>query len=353
MHRFREDIRFPALTSDGDSLSGKDLNYFSRESSTELRQFALQPIVGLARQQFGSEALFRAGWEDIFSGDPSAASRIMLDNWFLYGLDEMIGGRPVFLNCTRETLTSGYLSLLPRSAVLEILESVAPDDEVICACWALKAAGFRFALDDFESSENMQKFLDLADFIKVDFRQSGCRERAHMLNSLKLTGATLIAEKIESEEEFLQALEEGFTLFQGYWTAEQTHYANQGEPLDLITCLCILEALEEPGFDVDALAALVSLESSVECRLLRRANWASHPGAVIDLTRDALELVGKEDLRKIVALAMNAASELDTASRPTYSRSATMRYGTDVLARWMETGAHIPWWYQPSRRIIH
>ena len=89
--------------------------------------------------------------EDPFTSDPKIASRIMLDNWLLYGFEELIGGRAVFLNCTRETLLSGFLSLLPHSAVFEIPEAVNPDEEVLTVCRSLKAAGYRFALDDFES----------------------------------------------------------------------------------------------------------------------------------------------------------------------------------------------------------
>ena len=148
------------------------------EQTSESRQFALQPIVGTNKQPFGSEALFHAGWEDAYCGDPNITSRIMLDNWLLYGFEELSGGRAVFLNCTRETLMSGFLSLLPPSAVFEIPESVKPDDELLSVCRSLKAAGYRLALDDFESPESMEGFLDLADLIKVDFRHSGRRERA-------------------------------------------------------------------------------------------------------------------------------------------------------------------------------
>jgi c-di-GMP-related signal transduction protein len=280
----------------------------------EFRRFALQPIVAANERRFGSEALFRMGREDVFTGDPDLASVIMLDNCLLYGLEEVIGGGAVFLNCTRETLMSGLLSLLPRSAVLEVLEWVEPDEEVLAVCRELKAAGYRIALDDFKSLENMEMFLDLADFIKVDFRHSGRRERACMLHGLKLTRAALIAEKIESEEEFQQAIEEGFTLFQGFWVAERMNHARESVPLDVIQCARILEALEDPGFDVNELAELVSLESGIECRLLRRANWASPAGEVIDLTRDALNVAGKADLEKIVTLAMAATPDEDARS---------------------------------------
>jgi c-di-GMP-related signal transduction protein len=98
---------------------------------TVQRQFAVEPIVYPNRQGFGAEALFRAGWDDSSSSDPTVTSRIMLDNWLVYGLDELIGRSAVFVNCTRETLISGFHLLLPHSAVFEPQESVEPDAEVL------------------------------------------------------------------------------------------------------------------------------------------------------------------------------------------------------------------------------
>ncbi len=308
------------------------------QEPSEFRRFTLQPVVGRNKQRFGSEALFRTGSQDSFVADANTASRIMFDNWLLYGFEELISGRAIFLHCTRETLLSGFLSLLPHSAVFEIPESLRPNDEVLLACRSLKASGYRFALDDFESPENMEKFLDLADFIKVDFRNSRHRKRASMLRDLKLTQATLIAAKVESEEDFRQAVEDGFELFQGSWGGESITYEKKADPLDLMKCTCIFGAVEEPIFAVDELAELVNLESGIQCRLLRRANWASSPSVVINSTRDAFEVVEKADLQKIVTLAMTAASKESIGFRSALrKRTATSYYGADALVQWMDT----------------
>ena len=166
-----------------------------------------------------------------------------------------------------------------------------------------------------------------------------------MLSDLKLTGATLIADKIESEEDFHLAVEEGFGLFQGCWVAESITYARNADPLDPMKCARILGELEDPVFDVDELAKLVNLESGIACRLLRRANWASSPNLEINSTRDAFEVAGVADLKKIVKLAMLAASEegMGFQSVPR-QRTAMNYYGADALIRWMEMGSRMPWW---------
>ena len=293
-------------TDPQDPLAKNDRNRgVSSDADTDShRHFALQPILSLSRRIVGHEALFRAGWEDKFQGDPNTATRIMIDNWLLYGFEDLTGGGLTFLNCTREALLSGLLTLLPRWAVFEILETVEPDEEVLKACRRLKKMGYLISLDDFESPETMEGFLSLADFIKIDFRTTGPNERARLIRRLRSTRAILIAEKIETEEEFLLAVWEGFKLFQGYYFHERASFAMTGDLPSQINCLRILETLSERGFAIKKLMDLIGLEPGISCRLLRRANWTAAQGSPVNTFFDALKLVGKSEFRKLVMLAM-------------------------------------------------
>ena len=268
------------------------------------RHFALQPIFNLSRAAIGYEALFRAGWDSHFSGESNIATRIMIDNWLLYGFEDLTGNRSTFLNCTREALVSGLLSLLPQWSVFEILESVEPDEEVLQACLRLKALGYRFSLDDFESPDRMEGFLGLADFIKIDFRLTSSKVRASLMRRLKNTGAALIAEKIETEEEYRSAVWEGFELFQGYYFLENASFAMTRDPLNEKNGLRLLKQLQRPGFAIGKLADLIDLEPGIGCRLLRKANWRMGQGSPVNSYREALEIVGKSEFMQIVTLAM-------------------------------------------------
>lgn len=270
------------------------------------RYFALQPILTVNRQVFAYEALYRAGWESQFSGDPDLATRIMIDNWLLYGFEDLTDGGLTFLNCTREALVSGSLTLLPRWAVFEILESVEPDDEVIGAIKSLKALGYLISLDDFVLSEKMAELLKLADFIKIDFRETGPAERSRILNEVRETGITLIAEKIETEAEYRSALWEGFQLFQGYYFLERASFAMSRDSLHPMNCLRLLETLQRPGFPIARLGELLDREPGLAARLLRSANWLAERGNPVNSIRDALRLLGKNEFRKLVRVAIRA-----------------------------------------------
>jgi c-di-GMP-related signal transduction protein len=137
----------------------------------------------------------------------------MIDNWLLYGFKDASTRTLTFLNCTRDALLSGLLTLLPKWAVLEVLETVQPDREVVKVCRRLKKLGYLISLDDFESTEKMEEMVELAGFIKIDFRNTTIYERRRLLRKLHGSKARLIAEKVETEAEFLMAKWEGFQLF--------------------------------------------------------------------------------------------------------------------------------------------
>jgi c-di-GMP-related signal transduction protein len=189
----------------------------SGSDACDYRFLGLQPIFNRRRKIFGYEALSRSGWDNRFTGDSDAATTLMVGDWMFHGIDELTGGRRTFLNCTREALLRGLLTLLPPSTVIELLETVEPDKEVLGACRRIKALGYQIALDDFQHSEKMQGLIELADYVKVDFRLSAKEERREIIRCLKSSATRLVAEKIETNEEFEMALGEGFQLFQGYY----------------------------------------------------------------------------------------------------------------------------------------
>ena len=74
---------------------------------------ARQPILDLRGRVHGYELLFRAGPEAVFRGDGDFATRTMLDNSVLFGMDKLTGGLPAFINCTAQALTERLVDVLP------------------------------------------------------------------------------------------------------------------------------------------------------------------------------------------------------------------------------------------------
>jgi EAL and modified HD-GYP domain-containing signal transduction protein len=278
------------------------------EPPDALRYVARQPIMDLHGRVHGYELLFRAGPEAAFRGDGDLATRTMLDNTVIFGLERLTGGLPAFVNCTREALTEEMVHVLPASmTVLEILESLEPTPALIAACRKLKAFGFRLALDDFTFKPKWGPLVELADYIKVDFTLSCRQEREAILKRLRAVTVALVAEKVETQEELRQARAEGFTLFQGYYFCRPVLMENRKVPANRISQIEILQLLRDESIELRKLTQLVKRDASLTYRLLRFVN--SPLCAVrqeVSSIRSALLAVGEEAFRRILTLAITS-----------------------------------------------
>ena len=201
------------------------------ETGSGFRYVARQPILDLRGRLHGYELLYRSDPETGFRGDGNLATRTMLDNSVIFGLEKLSGGATAFVNCTPESLTEALVDVLPPSmTVLEILEDIEPTPALVQACRRLKAAGFRIALDDFTWKPGVEPLVELADYIKVDFIQSGPEERKTLLKRLDTFAVALVAEKVETQSEYRQARDEGFTLIQGYYFCRPVLIKNRRVP---------------------------------------------------------------------------------------------------------------------------
>ncbi len=183
------------------------------------RTFAMQPIIDRSKELFAFEALYRSGFQDSFTGDPHIATRTMAMNWADYALQSIAGDARVFFNCTQQSLEEGIASVLPSTIVLELLEDVVVTDELLHICVNLQSSGFQISLDDFEYSPEMDDLARIADYVKIDFRRSHHAERKQLVQRLRCNEARLIAEKVETRDEYEEALDLGFDLFQGFYIA--------------------------------------------------------------------------------------------------------------------------------------
>src|ERR1022692_37808 len=163
-----------------------------------MKYLARQPILDRRREVYAYELLFRDGIQNNCDGlNLEFASTSVLDTSFLIGLEKIAEGRRMFVNCPRDFLLRGYVSLFPReSVVVEILENVKPDEEIVEACQLLKQEGFLIALDDFVDTPDWAPLVELADFIKVDFRLTGREEQRALAARYTRKGIRMLAEKV-------------------------------------------------------------------------------------------------------------------------------------------------------------
>jgi EAL and modified HD-GYP domain-containing signal transduction protein len=272
-----------------------------------LRYVARQPILDLRGRVHGYELLFRTGPASFFRGDGDLATRTMIDNAVIFGLDQLTGGLPAFVNCTGAALTEGYVNILPPSmTVLELEEGLEATPELIEACRKLKVAGFRLALDDFSWTENVEPLVRLADYIKVDFTELGKVGRRFLRDQLSDAPVALIALKVETQEDYRQACEEGFTLFQGYYFCRPVLQEHRKIPANRIFQIEILELLQDEALDMNKLGQLVKRDPSLTYRILRLVNSSGAMRQEVRSIDEAMKAVGEEAFRRIATIAITS-----------------------------------------------
>jgi len=297
----------------------------SPELSGGTRSVARQPILDLQGRIYGYELLYRVGTETEFRADGELASRTILDDTVIFGVESYTGGALAFINCTSETLTGDLVSVLPTNlTVLEILETVEPLPDLIAACGKLKSLGFKLALDDFVWSPEFAPLVDLADYIKVDFKLSSSQKRRELIKRLKGIGIQFLAEKVETLAEYEQARAEGFTLFQGYYFCRPELLKSRKVPSNRLCHFEILRLLHTDPVDLLKLSRTMKRDQSLTYRLLRLVNSAAYGmRAEVTSVRSALMVLGEDTFRRVAMLAI--LTELNSGGPQEVLRMAMVR----------------------------
>ena len=177
---------------------------------------ARQPIFDTRKRLHAYELLFRGGLDNFCPpGDANnAASQVLRAAWLTFGLPSLIGPNKAFTNFTRELLVAGYGEALPReSTVIELLETVDGDPEVVTACQRLKDRGYTIALDDFVYRSSLDTLLPMVDVVKIGFRDSDPVEQVEHVRRVAPHGPKLLAEMVETQEEYQRQRNSGSVTF--------------------------------------------------------------------------------------------------------------------------------------------
>jgi c-di-GMP-related signal transduction protein len=267
---------------------------------------ARQAILDRDERLFAYELLYRKCRQNRAEiVDDSASTLQVLSTTLLSsGLPTLCGNTPVFVNFGRDMLMTNWTSLFPASAiVIEILESVEGDPEVIAACVELKRKGYALALDDVTEKSDPE-FVKLADIVKIDFRSTGPESQARLARAYKGSGRRLLAEKVETLEEFERAKKLGFEYFQGFFFSKPVVFEGHQVPVLKGTAMQLLMKLQSADLDFSLLEDLIKCDVSLTYKLLRYVNSALFARAKpITGIRDALIAMGEIDIRRWIILA--------------------------------------------------
>lgn len=272
---------------------------------------ARQPIMNAKRQTLGYELLFRDGEKNAFPeymNADRATYRLIVENFLSMGTNPQISRSRCFINFPYKSLIRRLPLTLPREQiVVEILETCRPTDDLFEAVKELSQRGYVLALDDFVYCSSWERFLPYVQIVKIDIMAMGLDKACQFVRQGLAQGSRrrFLAERVETEEEFEQARQAGFTFFQGYFFSKPQITKQRYISPKQITAMQLFREVCQPEVDYVRVEQLVTQDVALSYQLLCFVNTMSDRTSVsISSFRQALIYLGQDKLRIFVSLAV-------------------------------------------------
>lgn len=232
-----------------------------------------QPIFNTKLEMHAYELLFRncehTNHAPMLPGD-TATAQVMLNAFGDMSLKDIASDHKVFINFTEGLLLRDNLPFFPsRQVVIEVLEDVKVSPALLRSLKELRSKGFTIALDDYVFNPSLEQLESYADIIKVDILDVGEDLLAKHAKRLKDKGVRLLAEKVETREQFEFCRNIGFDYFQGYFFAKPVIIKGQRLPTNKLTVLELLSSVYDPNTDMTKLSAIIAKDVSLSQKLLK------------------------------------------------------------------------------------
>jgi c-di-GMP-related signal transduction protein len=278
---------------------------------------ARQPILDRNEAIVAYELLFRSAGSlnlaEVANATHATAS-VIINALCGFGLERILGSHRGFINLELDLLLSDSLGLLPKDrVVLELLETLAVTPELVERCRALKEEGFQLALDDHEYDPAYEELYGIVDIVKVDLMQTPSPKLAGMVEKLRKYPVKLLAEKVETREEFRLCRDLGFEYFQGFYFAKPSLMEKRRIDESGATLLKLLDLLIKDA-ELDMIERAFRQSPGLTYKLLLLVNSVSLGlRGKIQNIRHAVAILGRQQIRRWVQLALFVS---DTGSGP-------------------------------------
>jgi len=269
---------------------------------------ARQPIFDRQKQVFAYQLLYRSeDFQTAFNAknDMIASAEVIGNTLLTIGIDNLLCGKKAFINFDRSLLLGGLPSVLPPDIlVIELMPTVEPDPEVLDAGQRLREQGYALALDDFASNTTREPLVGMAKFLKVDVAATSRPDQQRLLRAYRSRGVAILAEKVETQEDFAWARDAGYDYFQGYFFARPVTLRGRRIPATKFTCLLLLAEAQKPEPDFARLETLISRDVWLSYSLLLYVNSALFAlTAEIHSISHAMAVLGESGIRHWAILA--------------------------------------------------
>ena len=267
---------------------------------------ARQPIFDKQQKVYAYELLYRSGLNNYYdsSDGDRATSTVLTHSFFSIGMDALTRGKRAFINFTRNLLVEEVATLFPKDLIaVEILEDVEPDEEIIAACKKLKQLDYLLVFDDFVFKPQFAPLIGMVDIVKVDFVNTEVEKRKSLIQKIDPNRTKFLAKKVETMEGFKQAVEMGYSYFQGYFFCKPDIISKRDVPAYKLNYLRLMQEISQPEVDFDRLEKIFKEDLSLSYKLLSYINSAffGFPSKIRSI-KHAISLIGLREAKKWLSL---------------------------------------------------
>lgn len=264
---------------------------------------ARQLILDAEQNVYGYELLFRNAQQQSvpIENDLMATTEVLLNTMNSIGFEKLIGDKFAFINVNEKVLQQHLYETLDRSRfVLELLESTTMTPELARQIRYMHEGGYVFALDDFvfdgEMFERFKPILPCVSFVKVDLYANVMDDLKEKLDLFYSYNIKLLAEKVETREDFEICKAMGFDFFQGYFFSKPEIMEGKRIQNDYLSLLDLIQTVRR-DISSHEMEEAFKRYPDVTMNLLRFMNSA-HYGfdAKIGSVRQAIKLIGRKKL---------------------------------------------------------
>jgi c-di-GMP phosphodiesterase len=239
----------------------------------------------IGRQQILDQKLNIYAYELLFRGQDfdlnnkseatQATNQVITDSILELGLNNLVGSHKAFINFTSQNILEKTPLSLPKDrVVIEVLENVAVDLRIISNLREFSQQGYMIALDDFVYSDEWKPLIEFANIIKLDVLQMGEARTREAIKHLKSYNIKLLAEKVETHEEFQYLSELGCDYFQGFFFNKPNIVPGKRLGVNQTAAIRLLTIINDPDVEIEKLAKTISLDAGLSYKLLHYINSA-------------------------------------------------------------------------------
>lgn len=298
-----------------------------------------QPIINREGTLVAFELLFRAGTDHgaEVTDDVTATTTVISNIISSFGVNEVIGRQHKgFLNLDAFLLMNDAIEILPKDRVVfELLESIEIDEAIVARCKELKARGFTLALDDFmHFRDAFIPLLEIVDIVKVDLLAISPDEVRATVAKLREWPVQLLAEKVDSPEQYQFCRELGFDLFQGYYFAKPLVVIGQHLSSSELGVMQLLQLLLADA-NTSEIEKLFKTQPELIMRLMRLVNSVGmgFPRKFTSI-HDAIIAIGRNQLTRWLKLLLySQTSHNGKSSQPLLQMASKRARLMELLAQ--------------------